>query len=341
MRVLDLFSGIGGFSYGLQLAGTVGGEAFETVAFCEIDPWCRRVLAKNFPGVPIFEDVTKLRGADVGPVDVICGGYPCQPFSLAGERKGQEDDRHLWPEFNRLVAELRPRWVIGENVAGHISMGLDSVLSDLEDQGYTCRAFVIPACAVDARHRRDRVWILANTSGGRCGGAQGGKAQLPGRAEVKRASEALANPESLRWGQGHQDAGRRCEGDGARQGRGFAKCSTPMADTDGFRWDRGTAEQGTYGRQVIEGDSDVANPRRTGCEKQHIATQPEKSGHGARGAFESWHEWPAEPGICRVANGISRRVDRIKGLGNAVVPQVVMMIGWAILAAEAEWRAAA
>ena len=165
MKVLDLFSGIGGFSLGLEAAG------FETAAFCEYDQEAQKVLRKNWPDVPIFSDVrtlTKQELHDNGIQDIglICGGYPCQPFSLAGERRGAEDDRHLWPEMFRLVKELRPTWVIGENVAGHINMGLDEVLADLETEGYTARTFVIPACAVDAHHRRDRVWTVAHTSSG-------------------------------------------------------------------------------------------------------------------------------------------------------------------------------
>ena len=127
----------------------------------------RKVLAKHWPDVPCHKDVRKIRGADVGAIDVICGGYPCQPFSHAGERRGKEDDRHLWPEFSRLVAELRPTWVIGENVFGHISMGLDNVLSDLEGQGYACRTFVIPACALNAPHRRDRTWTIGHRNSDR------------------------------------------------------------------------------------------------------------------------------------------------------------------------------
>jgi DNA (cytosine-5)-methyltransferase 1 len=159
LRVLDLFSGIGGFSLGLERTG-----GFETVAFCEIEEFPRKVLAKHWPDVPCFHDVRKLTRADIdGPVDVICGGYPCQPFSTAGRRLGQKDDRHLWPEFARIVEEFRPTWVIGENVAGHISMGLDDVLSDLEALGYAARPFVIPACAVNALHRRDRVWTIGHS----------------------------------------------------------------------------------------------------------------------------------------------------------------------------------
>ena len=165
MKVLDLFSGIGGFSLGLEAAG------FETAAFCEYDQEAQKVLRKNWPDVPIFSDVRtltkqELQDNGIQNIGLICGGYPCQPFSVAGERRGAEDDRHLWPEMFRLVKELRPTWVIGENVAGHINMGLDEVLADLETEGYTARTFVIPACAVDAHHRRDRVWTVAHTSSG-------------------------------------------------------------------------------------------------------------------------------------------------------------------------------
>lgn len=159
MKVLDLFSGIGGFSIGLEKAG------FETVAFCEIEDYPRAVLRRHWPDIPIYRDVKQLTGeqlrADGIIPDVIVGGYPCQPFSLAGVRRGEEDDRHLWPEVRRLVNEIRPTWCIFENVAGHITMGLDEVLSDLEAEGYATRPFVIPACGVDAPHRRDRVFVVA------------------------------------------------------------------------------------------------------------------------------------------------------------------------------------
>jgi len=168
IRTLDLFSGIGGFSLGLERTG-----GFETVAFCEIEKFPQQVLKKHWPDVPIFEDVRTLNADGLGRIDCIVGGYPCQPFSVAGERRGAEDDRHLWPEMYRLVASIRPRWVIAENVAGHINMGLDEVLSDLESEEYTAVPLVIPACAVDAPHRRDRVWIVAHAKGHRYG--QGGK----------------------------------------------------------------------------------------------------------------------------------------------------------------------
>lgn len=168
MKVLDLFSGIGGFSIGLEQAG------FETAAFCEIEDYPRAVLRKHWPDTPIYRDVKQLTGerlrADGIIPDVIVGGYPCQPFSVSGRQRGEEDPRHLWPEVHRLIRELRPRWVICENVGGHIKLGLDEVLSTLEAEGYTVWPFIIPACGVDAPHKRDRVWIVANTDSDRLQG---------------------------------------------------------------------------------------------------------------------------------------------------------------------------
>ena len=156
MRLLDLFSGIGGFSYAAETL--IGG--YETVAFCEMDEFCQKVLKKHWPQVPIFNDVRTLDAARLGRIDIVTGGYPCQPFSQAGRRQGEEDERHLWPEMLRIIKSCQPRYVVAENVAGHVTMGLDQVLTDLEDQGYTTRPIIVPACAKNAPHRRDRVWII-------------------------------------------------------------------------------------------------------------------------------------------------------------------------------------
>jgi len=203
---IDLFSGIGGFALAARWAG------FETVQFVELDPFCQKVLNKNFPGVPIHDDIktftytdiyksgtqsrndeemrgfpkeecesghssTLLRGSDSReqPIPtttnkfrptpfILTGGFPCQPFSCAGKRKGKEDDRYLWPEMLRVISEARPTWVIGENVGGFVNMGLDECISDLEAEGYEVQPFIIPACSKNAPHRRDRVWIVAHTS---------------------------------------------------------------------------------------------------------------------------------------------------------------------------------
>jgi DNA (cytosine-5)-methyltransferase 1 len=170
MNVLDLFSGIGGFSLGLERAG------MKTVAFCEINPFAQQVLRKHWPDVPIYEDVRtitreQLAADGIDRIDVVTGGYPCQPFSLAGKRRGEEDDRHLWPAMLDIIKAFRPTWVLGENVAGHISMGLDEVCADLEAAGYAVQPFIIPAASIGARHLRYRVWIVAHSE---CNSVQGG-----------------------------------------------------------------------------------------------------------------------------------------------------------------------
>ena len=242
MRVLDLFSGIGGFSLGLERAG------METVAFCETDEFCRKVLAKHWPDVPCYSDIRKLTGAiieqEVGPIDLISGGFPCQPFSQAGKRQGVADDRYLWPEMLRIIRGVRPHWVFGENVAGIVKMALNQVLADLEGLGYTCAPpFVIPACAVDAPHQRKRVWIVAHTAGTRHIAGEPGEGG-PVRNEARRA-------------------------------------------------------------------------------------QPER-----RSGYVGRRTWLPEPNVGRVAHGVPQRVDRLRSLGNAVVPQVVEQIGRMIIDAK-------
>ncbi len=189
LRVLDLFSGIGGFSLGFERAG------MQTVAFCEIDPFCQDLLGRPWPGVPVYPDIhqlthERLHHDGIHHIDIICGGYPCQPFSIAGHRSGARDPRHLWPEMHRLIRELRPRWVVCENVAGHIELGLDTVLNDLDALGYDTTTFVVPACAVGAPHRRDRLWIVANSAGLK---------QREDQRSVHRQSAGQLPPEEVRW----------------------------------------------------------------------------------------------------------------------------------------------
>ena len=161
MRVLSVFSGIGGFDLAAEWAG------HQIVGQVEIDPFCVRVLERHWPDVPRMRDVREVRGDEFGAVDLVCGGFPCQPASFAGQRRGTADDRWLWPEMARIVRAARPAWVLGENVAGLVSLALDGVLADLEGLGYTSRATVVPACAVNAPHRRDRVWIVAHADADR------------------------------------------------------------------------------------------------------------------------------------------------------------------------------
>lgn len=165
MKMLDLCSGIAGISMAADWAG------IDTAAFCEIEEFNQKVLRKNYPNIPIFPDLYKLTkqtlidgGVDVDSIGVISAGYPCQGESMAGKRKGTEDERWLWPEVFRLIRELGPTWFVGENVAGHVTMGLDTVLSDLEEENYSTRTFVLPAVSVGAPHQRYRTFIIGHSN---------------------------------------------------------------------------------------------------------------------------------------------------------------------------------
>ena len=281
LKVLDLFSGIGGFSLGLERTG-----GFKTVAFCETEEFPQKILRKHWPDVPIHEDIRTLDGSEIN-ADVITGGYPCQPFSKAGKRRGTEDDHYLWPEMLRLIKEVRPTWVISENVTGHVRLGLDQVLSDLEGEGYATRTFIIPACGVNAPHRRDRLWLTSK------------------KHDTNPISKRLHREEKHKQRDTEPldreigDAGQVCEVL-AQQGNSGIRSSSNVAYADG-------------------------NGRNKARER---VTKT-----GSKGAIRnSW--WEIEPSVGRVAHGVPRRVDRLKGLGNAVVPQIPEILGRAILEAE-------
>lgn len=361
LKILDLFSGIGGFSYAAERL--VGG--YETVGFCEIDPFCQKVLKKHWPNVPVHDDVRKLANeADRfrGLVDVVCGGYPCQPFSLAGVRKGQEDDRHLWPEMLRIIQAAKPRFVIGENVAGHISMGLDHVLSDLEAENYTARAFVIPACAKDAKHRRDRVWVVGYTE------HYGSSATKVRRSDAKDEGRPQKGQKQAEQSQGANrptsDAVLENTSSGKRQSRsekqealrevskdrrehdysgGSGETYTAdVAHTDCIggenkqehqtNWQKQQPDGGSDGATQDVGNANGAHPQRgrlpIGIHPQHTDTDC----GGDRGRGQATQLWEPEPRVGRVANGIPKRVDRLKSLGNSIVPQVAAEIFIAIKA---------
>ena len=317
LKVLDLFSGIGGFSLGLERTG-----GFETVAFCEIDPFCRRVLAKHWPGVPIHEDIRKVTGVQ-GTIDVICGGFPRQPWSLAGKRAGTEDDRNLWPEMWRLIAEFRPRWVIGENVPGFddaAGLGLDNMLSDLEGLNYqVAPPFEIPACAVDAKHKRARLWIVGNARS--CG--QPGNDRRRTRKEPENGCEDVAD--GTRVQQGRQE--QRPERERVRA----SGQSIDVADTQSKPIRAGLCPSkqagnghGRFSDRCSEAISDTEHGGRQGRDPQ---------GKGPEAALPSYR-WLPEPDVGRVAHGVPNRVGRLRALGNAVVPQIPERIGRAILMAE-------
>jgi DNA (cytosine-5)-methyltransferase 1 len=328
LRVLDLFSGIGGFSLGLERTG-----GFQTVAFCEIEDYPRRVLAKHWPDVPCYDDVRTLTAdalsRDGIAVDVICGGFPCQDLSAAGKQAGMDGTRSgLWSEIARLMGELRPRFVIVENVSGLLSGPSEQpggwfgrVLGDLAAFGYDAEWNCIPASAIGAPHRRDRVWIVAYPSEVRC--------------DAGRAREPLQ---------------------GARLvGEAFA--DQPMADATGERRRKARGFRRDEPEEWVSGGCEiVANAECTGLEghdcRQLAGGSRRRSPDDIRPRGASmavgvgqplfrpsiaWREcnpWSFEPELGRVAHGISNRVERVEALGNAVVPQIPELIGRAILKAE-------
>lgn len=272
-RMLDLFSGIGGFALAAQW---VWGKRLEIVSFCEIDKFCQKILNKHWPKVPIHDDIKYLDGNDWrGTVDLIVGGFPCQPFSVAGKQKSQKDDRYLWPEMLRVITQTQPTWVVGENVAGIINLELDKVLADLEGASYETITFNIPACAVDAPHKRERIWIVGYADRNGCNGA-----------ENKQGIDERSN----------------------RDKRGADKMGK-LKRTSGLRNADVPNSNGKHGKELFG--------------KYKLEKAKATFGWGD---CEYGGEWKAEPGVGRVVNGIPNRVDRIKGLGNAVVPQVAAQI---------------
>lgn len=324
--VLDLFSGIGGFSLGLTRAG------FRTTAFCEIEEYPRSILRKHWPDVPIFEDVRKLHAADLPePVTVICGGYPCQPFSLAGQRKGKDDDRHLWPEIVRIIRELdattgKPTWCIFENVAGHVSMGLDQVLIDLEAEGYAAWPFIVPACAVNAPHRRDRVWIVAHHAG------RTDRRHNPGEVQRQEPQPGKGIGVDVVSASTRQllDRGRDFRAAGRNE---LADCRCFVADSDAKHGDVPGLRAGQIPQQQeagIQQDS-FADPQSEQARRVFepwFSANPE-SGSDLRGQAG---EWITLPGVRARNDGLPGRVARLKALGNAVVPQIPELIGRCIRA---------
>ena len=298
MKVLDLFSGIGGFSLGLERAG------FETVAFCEIEDYPRKVLAKHWPNVPIYNDVRELTGdrlkQDGIAVEVICGGYPCQPFSGSGLRKGKDDPRHLWPEFNRLIREIRPRWVIAENVAGHVSLGLPEVLRDLENENYRVWAFLIPASATGARHTRERVWVVG-----------------------QRHATANKSEDGWQCEQCGQDVFGGCDCD-----HGERICGNCGEWTYPYYYEvaDGCSQCGAA-RSIPDTNSERGRERQTWEQNADYAGQPS--------LYKGFDQRGIESRVDRIANGVPSRAYRNNALGNAVVPQIPELIGRAIMEVEA------
>ena len=288
MNHLDLFSGIGGFALAAQWAF---GQNHRIISFVEKDKYCQAVLKKHWPAAAIHDNIRNFDAKKLTTVELVTGGFPCQPFSVAGKQAGTKDDRYLWPEMLRVIKECRPRWVVGENVTGIISLALDEVLASLESEGYEAQTLIIPACAVDAPHRRDRVWIIAY-------------------ADCERkpdfSIDAKTPGELGQFGNATND--NRINGNLS----GLRRTGIPQLKAPGTRKDT------------------FANSNDKRCEKHDSSEFAEKQGFIPRTPFENGTNWPTESGVCRVANGIPKRVDRIRALGNAIVPQVAFEIFAAI-----------
>ena len=375
LKVLDLFSGIGGFALGLDSTGF-----FETVKFVEKDKYCQKVLRKNFPNIPIEEDIKNVEGKEYS-ADVVVGGFPCQPFSVAGKQKGTNDDRYLWPEMLRLIREIKPEFVIGENVQGIINlqngMVLRQVQDQLESEGFEVQCFLIPASGIGAWHQRYRVWIVAHSQHNGLLAAESRCNEEKNRVEEKHREENSSTGKSIgtssirKTDNGHEDVSNtntrlsigeneevqaRRETIDSSSSRGSEDVSNTNSSMRGGRrtiplggenkvWRFRVEEEGIRDNLRIEtirrdavSREDVSNTNTEGLEGHGIQSdneqqQSETTSTSSTETQQTW--WQIESNLCGVPNGISYELDkdranRIKTLGNAIVPQIAREFGLAI-----------
>ena len=328
MNVLDLFSGIGGFSFGLESTGF-----FKTIAFVEKDKFCQKVLQKNFPNIPIEDEVRNVKGERF-KADVITGGFPCQPFSVAGKRRGTEDDRFLWDETIRIVSEQKPKWFIGENVDGIINiqdgMVFRQIHDDLESEGFEVQSLVIPASGIGAWHQRKRVWIIGYSDSN----ANAKKEQSSNGPENSFPKEHRSKDSSIQLTRGTTN-------NSLSNSIGFKLngCSNAsrVREAEQDRLDSNKERNRNEIRSEAERCSEQAISNSNGERQQKQlwskSAKKEKSGFEC----ESW--WEAQSKLCGVPDGVSTqlhkdRANRIKALGNSIVPQIAREIGKAIMEAE-------
>lgn len=311
---LSLFSGIGGLDLAAEWAG------FKTVGQCEWAEYPTKVLKKHWPDVPRWQDIRTLTKESFyettgrRTVDIISGGFPCQPFSTAGQQRGKEDDRYLWPEMVRIIQELRPTWIVGENVAGIVRMALPDILSELETCGYRARAFLIPACAVGARHRRYRVAIVG------CRTDVAHPESNSPRRLPRRTSETEPGSGGGRKDVQHANSPGREEQHPTAEPDFKAVPNRKyheryLSDADHYKTTR-------YGKDSGKIHKEPETKRSCGCGSTDRSTKPGLG--GMADGIPDWVDgyWDTEPAdVPRVAPGVKNRVGRLKALGNAVVPQ--------------------
>ena len=376
MNVLDLFSGIGGFSLGLESTGF-----FKTIAFVEKDKFCQKVLQKNFPNIPIEDEIRNVKGERF-KADVITGGFPCQPFSVAGKRKGTDDDRYLWDETIRIISEQKCKWFIGENVEGIINIqdGLvfRQIHDDLEGEGFEVQSLIIPASGIGAWHQRKRVWIIANSNNN-------------GSYRQKRNETIKSSNQSQEWlfvGDDKDVSNSKHTGLQNKSRRGFRELekesqrkkekrnkstlcfktsSSNVSNSNSrLRRRRGTIKES--GANEIWGfhtpkeeqteqhirskavgcdalpREDVQNTDSIGLQRHSLQSDNLQKKDTTREIFDtSFKEqqtwWQTQSSLCGVPNGVSYELDkdrtnRIKALGNSIIPQIAREIGKAIMEAE-------
>ena len=263
----------------------------------EIDPWCRQVLTKHWPNVRRYEDVSAVGGDTLEPVELIAGGFPCQDVSVAGQRAGIQDGNRsgLWSEFHRIIRELRPRYVFVENVPGLLTNGMGRVLGDLADIGYDAEWEVLSAADVGAPHLRKRVFIVAHTQIVQCNGRNDNSRICQQGGTVSKFGNRSRTKDVADAISNATGATYRSSGRSSEQ-----------------RWDdESVGQRDTVGSHTGDGSADVSDAQRE---------------------RENW--WTTEPDVGRVANGVPRRVDRLKGLGNAVVTQCAEWVGRKIVSSE-------
>ncbi len=315
MKHGSLFSGIGGFDLAAEWMG------WENVFHCEWNEFGQRILKYYWPNAISYDDITKTDFTiHRGRIDILTGGFPCQPYSVAGKRKGKEDERHLWPQMLRAIREIQPRWVVGENVSGLINwndgMVFNEVQTDLEAEGYEVIPFILPACAVNAPHRRDRVWFIAysNNNGWSC--------------EVGEKESSIRKFGNISTGDNE-----RIPTDNDKTWVASNAQSQQSKRMQPEQREVSQQEQGKLRRSDSKNVTSNTNSRRQSSE-EHRET---KSGQFTKeGVSGNWENFPTQSPICDGNDGIPSRLDNItfpkwrnesiKAGGNAIVPQVVFQI---------------
>lgn len=317
MNHIGLFEGVGGFSLAARWIG------WETVAYCEWDEFCQRVLKYHFPNAEQHGDITTTDFTRyAGQIDILTGGFPCQPYSSAGKRLGKEDDRHLWPEMLRAIREIQPRWVVGENVRGLTNWNgglvFDEVQADLENEGYEVTPYLLPACSVNAPHRRDRIWFVAYSNKSRNKKPELQQPDLHTGSSGNN-EQATTNTNSIR-----QDASQRKHEKQPGEGREYAQHDF-VPDSYATNLHKEGLERSA--RQIIQRSSNGPSG-------------PCNEVIKANGGYTNWQQFPTKPPVCSRNDGIpgglvgitfsKHREKSIGAYGNAIVPQVALQIFKAI-----------